>query len=204
MGHNPAIRKSNFQISPVIIVPLGRLSSGKSLYRKCVLWYFLSCRSHYLLSGELAALAFQVLDREFKSVCHVFSIQKSFPLWHPPTPNALFSLGTGTVQVFLICSSCTKSFGSFTFENSHSLLPNHVWFRPSAARLSGLAGHFWNQQEPKPPCAIEPLRLPSPLGVVVIFPGQQGINGGIYSTFVPRQRSQAGGLCEARLGHPRG
>lgn len=92
LGHNPAIRKSNFQISPVIILPLGRLSSGKSLYRKCVLWYFLSCRSHYLLSGELAALAFQVLDREFKSVCHIFSIQKSFPLWHlPPQTHSFLS-----------------------------------------------------------------------------------------------------------------
>lgn len=127
-------------------------------------------------------------------------------LSHCGTPHlkrTLFSRNWHSTSC-LICSSCTKSFGSFTFENSQSLFPNLFWFRPSAARLSGLAGHFWNQQEPKPPCAIEPLRLPSPLGVVVIFPGQQGINGGIYSTFVPRQRSQAGGLCEARLGHPRG
>ena len=112
LGHNPAIRKSNFQISPVIIVPLGRLSSGKSLYRKCVLWYFLSCRSHYLLSGELAALAFQVLDREFKSVCHVFSIQKSFPLWHPPPQTHSFLSELAQYKFFWYAALARKALGA--------------------------------------------------------------------------------------------
>lgn len=107
------------------------------------MWYFLSCRDQHSskLHSLSKSLSVNSKARCCRVLCVFYSCFSHCGTHNTPKCTQIFSRNWHST-VCLICSSCRKSFGSFTlFELS--LSPNQFWFRPSAARLSGLAWHFW-------------------------------------------------------------